>query len=921
LKKLFSSRASRALYSPAHVFLISACTAIFLGQNAIAAQRIPDYPLGTPNFIAGVTYKAWFNTTGAGVIPTPPDPGATFGAPSAAGLVTTQPYITCSSASASPPRSASNVNFAIQWDSYFLASTSGTYTFNTTSDDGSLIYIGVGTVDQRLVVSNNYSQGETLRSGTVDLQAGYHKITVLYAQGGGGFSLDSQAQPPGGALTTIDIYLYQFAPPAVAVADSYVVPPGALFKRPAPGVLANDSDPQRLTAALDATTSHGTLALSNDGGFTYMPDAGFSGQDSFTYHALNSTNQSSSVVTVTINVENLSVASATPASGFVGQAIQNVSIAGTGFKTIPVPASAVSFNGHSYLYITTTMDWHAARDYCNGLGGHLVTIGSAAENTLIMGMIQASTWIGLSDEAVSGTFLWVNNEPLVYTNWGLGEPSLGIETFTIMRTDGTWNDTGPDTFGSVCEFDGMFTSVKLVRGAAEIDGTNIRVNSSFQLLADFNLPTNAAGTWDIVLTDPDTSATVTLANGFNIDKFTPLIVWPQPAAIVAGTPLSSAQLNAVAEDAATLLPISGTFAYSPDFGAKLGAGAGQSLTVTFTPNDTSNYNAVQATNAIQVNPAIPPAITNVLDISTPINTFLTFTLNASGTVPVTFGAANLPAGLALNGDTITGTPSASGVFDIALTATNYGGSVSKVLKLTVIAGGTNHAPTFASPPTASANPALVGTPVTFAAQAADADGDALEYTWDFGDGTTAVGASVSKSFAGAGVYIVTVTVFDGQAGTAQSVDLVVNAQTAQDSFAVSKVKLGFSFTKSNSDTLTFSGQIPVPPGFSPAGKSVRVLIGGFVNSATLNEKGASDDKTFALRSKKGSATASFSFTVKNRDLFVPLQSQGFTKTAPNPALDFPVIVVLDGTSHLSRITLAYTVKASRGTPQSGTGKK
>jgi len=167
---------------------------------------------------------------------------------------------------------------------------------------------------------------------------------------------------------------------------------------------------------------------------------------------------------------------------------------------------------------------------------------------------------------------------------------------------------------------------------------------------------------------------------------------------------------------------------------------------------------------------------------------------------------------------------------------------------------------------------------------------------------------------------VTVAVSDGQASAMQSVDLVVNAQASQDSFAVTKIKLGFSFVKSGRDNLSLSGQIPLPPGFAPAGKVVRILIGGFDTSVTLDAKGTSGDKSFSVRSKKGSSTASYSFAVKNRNLFASLQGLGFSKTASNPVLNFPVIVELDGASHFTNPTLVYTVKVNKLGPQSASGR-
>jgi hypothetical protein len=68
-------------------------------------------------------------------------------------------------------------------------------------------------------------------------------------------------------------------------------------------VLANDTDADQdtLTASLASNPSNGTLVLNADGSFTYTPNAGFSGSDSFTYRA-NDGQDNSNVATVTLNV-------------------------------------------------------------------------------------------------------------------------------------------------------------------------------------------------------------------------------------------------------------------------------------------------------------------------------------------------------------------------------------------------------------------------------------------------------------------------------------------------------------------------------------------------------------------------------------------------------------------------------------------
>jgi hypothetical protein len=81
------------------------------------------------------------------------------------------------------------------------------------------------------------------------------------------------------------------------------------------------------------------------------------------------------------------------------------------------------------------------------------------------------------------------------------------------------------------------------------------------------------------------------------------IDWPVPAAIVTGTPLSAAQLNA-----SVVVP--GTFVYTPPAGTVLPVGNHQQLSVSFTPDDSVDYEAVTATNYIDVatapiNPGVP----------------------------------------------------------------------------------------------------------------------------------------------------------------------------------------------------------------------------------------------------------------------------------------------------------------------------
>ena len=104
---------------------------------------------------------------------------------------------------------------------------------------------------------------------------------------------------------TVQITVVSKPDAPTAADDAYATTQGTAVTEAAPGVLANDSDEDGDGLTLETTPivapGNGTLSLSANGAFTYTPDAGFVGTDSFTYRVDDGTGRSGDA-TVTITV-------------------------------------------------------------------------------------------------------------------------------------------------------------------------------------------------------------------------------------------------------------------------------------------------------------------------------------------------------------------------------------------------------------------------------------------------------------------------------------------------------------------------------------------------------------------------------------------------------------------------------------------
>ena len=133
-----------------------------------------------------------------------------------------------------------------------------------------------------------------------------------------------------------------------------------------------------------------------------------------------------------------------------------------------------TYNGHKYALYENGCTWEQAKQYCQQLGGHLVTITSGGEEEVVEALVKTgsknSYWLG-GYKVGEKKFAWVTGESFSYTHWLGWQPDdfMGLEDRVAMSNKilqpGGWNDVRADgecngeaqfgarNFGFICEWD------------------------------------------------------------------------------------------------------------------------------------------------------------------------------------------------------------------------------------------------------------------------------------------------------------------------------------------------------------------------------------------------------------------------------------------------------------------------------------
>ena len=222
------------------------------------------------------------------------------------------------------------------------------------------------------------------------------------------------------------------------------------------------------------------------------------------------------------------------------------------------------------------------------------------------------------------------------TDYNTVAGSVSVTVSKATPTVSVWPTASGITYGQT------LASSTLTGGTASVGGT-------FAWTTPTTAPGAGTPSESVTFTPSDTTDYNTVAGSVSVTvgKVTPSITWATPSPITYGTVLGSTQLNATTT-------VAGTFVYTPAAGSVPGAGA-QTLSVTFTPSDTSDYNSASQSVTLTVN----KSSVSISGSASPATAYYgdrityTFTFSGGGATPT--GTTTIK-----DGSTVLGTVSLTG---------------------------------------------------------------------------------------------------------------------------------------------------------------------------------------------------------------------------------------------------------------------
>lgn len=211
----------------------------------------------------------------------------------------------------------------------------------------------------------------------------------------------ADAQGALSAPTTVTVQVFNDAP--TVADDSYTTVPGVPFVvDAAQGVFANDVDleGEQIVPSSTSLSPNGELDINEDGSFTYFPDDGFEGVDTFTYDVRDASWNLSQEATVTITVQPGSIDSPLPTVSGTGR-VGRVLTAGTptwgpgtvakSYRWLRNGAPITGATGASYRLVAADLGKKVSVRVTGTKPGYPTVVRTSAARTVARGILTTAT--------------------------------------------------------------------------------------------------------------------------------------------------------------------------------------------------------------------------------------------------------------------------------------------------------------------------------------------------------------------------------------------------------------------------------------------------------------------------------------------------------------------------------------------------